>query len=140
MPERFSRVRSIAREVFDSIRSQIAGSTAAIVAILAASILLLSGIGIALAIYSGSDTAVQTEAGPSQPQHSLVRPVQMQDFRFPRMHLDGPEGDFFRYRDPASAWSREEVQRLWLDLEQEAVDIVTEKNSDLLKELLEMHP
>lgn len=140
MSELLSRVRRGARAVVGWVRSQVAGNTAAVVAVSGAAIVLLAGIGIAVVIHSGSDRAVQTNGGRADPRSDVVRSVEMKDFRFPRIRLEGPEGDFFRYRDPASAWSEEDVQRLWLDLEEEAVDIVREENSDLLEELLRVNP
>ena len=140
MPDRLSRARTVARETLTAFGKQISGVTTRILAGTGAVILLLTGIGIALAIHSASDTIGEAGVAVSDPPRDVVRPVRVQDFRFPRMHLEGPEGDFFRYRDPASAWGEEEIERLWLDLEPVAVDIVREENSELLEELLRMHP
>ncbi len=141
MHERLSRILNAAGKPITALSKRISGSkTALLVAGTGAASLLLSGIAIAFAIHSASEQTGEGLPELSQQQRELVRPVRMQDFRFPRMHLDGPEGDFFRYRSPSSAWSEEEVSRLWLDLEAEAVDIVREENSELLEELLQMQP
>ncbi len=142
MRDLLSRVGKTTLEMMTSLAGRIRfpQSRTAIIAGTAAGILLLSGIAIALAIHSISVPADEPVPEPADRQRDVVRPVRIQDFRFPRMHLEGPEGDFFRYRDPTSAWSEEEVSRMWLDLEQKAVDIVREENSELLEELLNTRP
>lgn len=105
----------------------------------ALAIAALAGIGIAIALLvhlgtsDGRDRTVQQDQRPG-----LVRPVALRDFEFPEMHLYGPEGEFYRARDPHEPWTREEIDRLKLDTESKAVDIIREENRELLLELLNM--
>lgn len=106
---------------------------------LALAIAALAGIGIAIALLVHLGTSDGRESTVQQDQHpGLVRRVALRDFEFPEMHLYGPEGEFYRTRDPHEPWTQEEIDRLTLDTESKAVDIIREENRELLLELLNM--
>ncbi len=98
--------------------------------------LLILGVAIALIINALDDRAEEPRQPVARPD--IVRPVRFHDFRLPELRIWNGDEVEYRYRDPDAAWSDEDVERFEVDLEAITVDIVTEKNRELLMELLEM--
>lgn len=98
--------------------------------------LLVLGVAIALII----DAIGRPDDEPRHPvaRPDVVRPVRFHDFRLPELRIWNGDEVEYRYRDPNAPWSAEEVERLEVDIEARTVDIITEKNRELLLELLEM--
>jgi len=131
-------VRRTVRDVISNVRGPSPDHGAAVVPLgIGAAALTGLGIAIALLVHMGSSRE-DINTMEQDPRPGLVRPVALRDFQFPEMHLYGPEGDFYRVRDPHEPWAEDEVERLRLDTESKAVDIIGEQNRELLLELLNM--
>lgn len=110
--------------------------------VLAGAVLFMSLLSVSLIFFTQRKEARRIEAerleleafqqGLSQALNNLT----LSDFILPEQY-DFLNNSLHLQREPKSRWSQEEVDRLWIPIEDTGIEDITQQNRDLLREMLQ---